>query len=336
MSIAEELTGKEKAAHLLISLGKETAARIMKYLDEDEIKTITYEIVNSRAVDAQDRAVILEEFYQICLAQDYFTSGGVDYATNLLSDVIGPQRSMELITDLVNLNKAKPFDFMREVDPAEVFNFIQHEADQTIAFILSYLRPQQSAAVLSMLPQERQSVISVKIAMMDKISPDIIEEIEQVMQQKFVGAVSTSFTKTEGVDVLVEILNSVDRSTEKAIFEALGEKDDSLAEEVKKRMFVFEDIIHLGSKEIQRFLADVDSNELAVALKVATEELKQLILGNLSKRAGDVLREEMDLMGPVRLSEVEKAQQSLVNVIRRLDEKGEIMIRKTGEDEIIE
>lgn len=331
-----ELTGKEKAAHLLISLGTDTAAKIMKYLTDDEIKAITYEIVNSRAVDSQDRAAILEEFYQICLAQDYFTSGGVDYASKLLSDVIGPQRSMELISDLVSLNKTKPFDFMREVDPAEVFNFIQHEADQTIAFILSYLRPQQSAAALSMLPQERQAAIAVKIAMIDKISPDIIEEVERVMQQKFMGAVAASFTKTEGVDVLVDILNLVDRATEKQIFEVLGEKDESLADEVKKRMFVFEDIVHLGGKEIQRFLADVDTGELAVALKVATEELKQLILNNLSKRAGDVLREEMDLMGPVRLSEVEKAQQSLVNIIRKLDEKGEIMIRKTGEDEIVE
>ena len=187
-----------------------------------------------------------------------------------------------------------------------------------------------------MLPQERQAAIAVKIAMIDKIPPDIIDDIEKVMERKFMSSASASFTKTEGVDVLVDILNSVERSTEKLIFEVLGEQDEKLADEVRKRMFVFEDIATLGSKEIQRFLGDVDTSELAIALKVATEDLKQLILSNMSKRAGDVLREEMDLMGPVRLSEVEKAQQSIVNIIRRLDEKGEIMIRKSGEDEIIE
>ncbi|MGI5877250.1 MAG: flagellar motor switch protein FliG [Christensenellales bacterium] len=336
MAEASGLKGREKAAHLLISLGKETASKIMRHLSEEEIRTITFEIVNSQAVDAQDRAAILDEFYHICVAQEHFTSGGIDYAANLLNDVMGPQRSMEIISDLVSLNKYKPFEFMRKVDPAEVFNYIQHEGDQTIAFILSYLRPQQSAMVLSMLPQERQAAIAVKIAMIDKIPPDIIEEIEKVMERKFMSSASASFTKTEGVDVLVDILNSVERSTEKLIFEVLSEQDEKLAEEVRKRMFVFEDIATLGSREIQRFLTEVDTGELAVALKVATEELKQLILSNMSKRAGDVLREEMDLMGPVRLSEVEKAQQSIVNIIRRLDEKGEIMIRKSGEDEIIE
>jgi len=333
---ADGLTKKEKAANLLISLGKETAARIMKFFSEEEIKAITYEIVNNKTIEPEDRVNVLKEFYEVCLAQSYFTAGGVDYATALLSEVIGPQRSMELISELVNLSKAKPFDFMKEVDPNEVFSFIQYEADQTIAFILSYLRPKQSAEILGLLPPERQAAVAIKIAQMDKISPDIIDEIERVMQQKFMGSVGTMFTKTEGVDVLVEILNMADRGTEKQIFEMLEMDDAALADDVKKKMFVFENITSLGDREIQRFLSDVDTSELAVALKVATDELKNLILRNMSKRAADIVRQEMDLMGPVRLSEVEKAQQSLVNTIRQLDEQGEIIIRKTGEDQIVE
>lgn len=336
MNIVTDLTGKEKAANVLIMLGKDASAKIMSYLDEDEIRKITYEIVNNKTVDKDDRINILKEFYHVCLAQTSFSEGGVEYAREVLTETLGPQRSMELITDLINLNKAKPFDFVKDLDVAEVFNFIQHESDQTIAFILSYLKSKQSAALMSMLPPERQSNIAVKIALMDKISPDVIADIEKVMQQRFVGSVSTSFTKMEGVEVLVNIMNSVDRGTEKQIFEELAKEDETLVDEIKTRMFVFEDIINLGPKEVQRFLADVETEDIAVSLKVATDEVKDLILSNLSKRIKDVVIEEMDLMGPVRLSEVEKSQQKLVNVIRKLDEKGEIFIRKTGGDTIIE
>lgn len=336
MNIVTDLTGKEKAANVLIMLGKDTSAKIMRYLDEEEIKKITFEIVNNKTVDKEDRINILREFYHVCLAQSSFSEGGVEYAREVLTETLGPEKSMELITDLINLNKAQPFDFIKDLDVSEVFNFIQHESDQTIAFILSYLKSKQSAAIMSMLPSERQSAIAVKIALMDKISPDVIEDIEKVMQQRFVGSVSTSFTKMEGVEVLVNILNSVDRGTEKAIFEELAKEDENLVDEIKTRMFVFEDVINLGNKEVQRFLADVETEDIAVSLKVATDELKELILNNLSKRIKDVVMEEMDLMGPVRLSEVEKAQQKIVTVIRKLDEKGEIFIRKTGGDTIIE
>ncbi len=336
MADIKNLTGIEKAANLLIILGKESAAKIMKYFTQDEIRSITYEIVNNRTLDDAMRLEMLKEFYQVCLAQQYFAVGGIDYAREVLSEVMGSQRSMELISDLIKISRSRPFDFVKDVDPLEMYNFIQHEGDQTIAFILSYLRPSQAATVLSMLPHERQASIAIKIAMLDRISPDIIDEIEKVMEKKFTTATSTSFTKTEGVDVLVNILNSVDRGTEKQIFDILGRQDAKLVDEVKARMFVFEDIISLGDKEIQRFLSEVDTGELAIALKVATNELKDLILKNMSKRAGDIVREEMDLMGAVRLSEVEKAQQSIVNIIRKLDEQGEIIIKRSDGDEIIE
>lgn len=336
MSALNELSGKEKAANILIMIGKDASAKIMRYLDEEEIKKITFEIVNNKAVDKEDRVDILKEFYQICLAQSSYAEGGVEYAKEVLTESLGPQRSMELIADLINLNKAQPFDFVKDLDVAEVYNFIQHESDQTIAFILSYLKPRQSAGIMSLLPPERQSSISIRIALMDKISPDVIEEIERVMQQRFVGSVSNSFTKMEGIEILVDILNSVDRGTEKQIFEELSKEDEELVDEIKTRMFVFEDIINLGDREVQRFLADVETEDIATSLKVATDEVKNLILNNVSKRARDVILEEMELMGPVRLSEVEKAQQKLVNVIRKLDEKGEIFIRKNGGDTIIE
>jgi flagellar motor switch protein FliG len=336
MNSTYKISGKEKAAYLLIMLGKGQASKIMKYFNEDEIKTITFEIVNHNTIDKEERMMILQDFYNSCLAKSYIDKGGVDYAREVLYEAVGPQKAMELITDMMDLEKSKPFDFMKDIDPVEVFNFIQYENDQTIAFILSYLKNSQAASVLAMLPRERQANISVKIALMDKISPDIIKDIEKVMGEKFTRSGIQTYTKTEGVEVLVNILNAVDRSTEKQIFEMLEEENDNLANEVKKRMFVFEDIINLGNKEIQRFLSEVDTKDLSVALKTATEELKELILRNLSKRAKQIVTEEMNLLGPVRLSEVEKAQQALVSVIRALDEKGEILIRKTGDDKIID
>lgn len=336
MNSTYKISGKEKAAYLLIMLGKGQASKIMKYFNEDEIKTITFEIVNHNTIDKEERMMILQDFYNSCLAKSYIDKGGVDYAREVLYEAVGPQKAMELITDMMDLEKSKPFDFMKDIDPVEVFNFIQYENDQTIAFILSYLKNSQAASVLAMLPRERQANISVKIALMDKISPNIIKDIEKVMGEKFTRSGIQTYTKTEGVEVLVNILNAVDRSTEKQIFEMLEEENDNLANEVKKRMFVFEDIINLGNKEIQRFLSEVDTKDLSVALKTATEELKELILRNLSKRAKQMVTEEMNLLGPVRLSEVEKAQQALVSVIRALDEKGEILIRKTGDDKIID
>lgn len=336
MNSTYKISGKEKAAYLLIMLGKGQASKIMRYFNEDEIKTITFEIVNHNTIDKEERMMILQDFYNSCLAKSYIDKGGVDYAREVLYEAVGPQKAMELITDMMDLEKSKPFDFMKDIDPVEVFNFIQYENDQTIAFILSYLKNSQAASVLAMLPRERQANISVKIALMDKISPDIIKDIEKVMGEKFTRSGIQTYTKTEGVEVLVNILNAVDRSTEKQIFEMLEEENDNLANEVKKRMFVFEDIINLGNKEIQRFLSEVDTKDLSVALKTATEELKELILRNLSKRAKQMVTEEINLLGPVRLSEVEKAQQALVSVIRALDEKGEILIRKTGDDKIID
>lgn len=336
MGSIDQLSGKQKAANLIIMLGKAQASKVMKYFNEDEIREITFEIVNHNSIEQNDRIELLKDFYNTCLAKTYVDKGGVEYAKDILYETLGPQKSMEIIADMMDLSKSKPFDFMKDIDPIEVFNYIQHEGDQTIAFILSYLKNQQAAAILSLLPKERQASISVKIALMDKISPDIIKDIETVMEGKFVGMVTNAFTKTEGIEILVSILNSVDRGTEKQIFELLEDKEDDLVDEIKKRMFVFEDIVNLGAKEIQRFLSEVDTKELTIALKAATEEVKDLILGNLSKRAKQMVSEEMDLLGPVRLSEVEKAQQSLVAVIRALDEQGEIFIRKTGGDEIIE
>lgn len=330
------ISGKQKAAYLLIMLGKNQASKIMKYFNEDEIKTIAFEIVNHNTIEKEERMKILLDFYNSCMAKTYIDKGGVDYAKEILYETLGPQKSMELISDMMDFEKSKPFDFMKDIDPLEVFNFLQYENDQTIAFILSYLKNSQSAAILSMLPKERQANISIKIALMDKISPDIIKDIEKVMGEKFTRSGMQTYTKTEGVEILVNILNAVDRSTEKQIFEMLEEENDSLANEVKKRMFIFEDIINLGNKEIQRFLTEVDMKDLSIALKTATNELKELILKNLSKRAKQMVTEEINLLGPVRLSEVEKSQQALVSVIRALDEKGEILIRKTGDDKIIE
>ncbi|AGC67585.1 flagellar motor switch protein FliG [Thermoclostridium stercorarium subsp. stercorarium DSM 8532] len=334
-SSTKEYSGREKAAMLLITLGPELSSKIFKHLNEDEIEQLTLEIANIRSVSPHDREKVLEEFYQICLAQDYIAEGGIGYAKDVLEKALGTEKAMEIINKLTVSLQVRPFDFVRKADPSQIINFIQNEHPQTIALILTYLKPQQAAAVLSSLPQEKQADVAKRIAQMDRTSPEIIKEVERVLEKKLSSLVTEDYTATGGLQAIVDILNSVDRGTEKYIMETLEIEDAELAEEIRKRMFVFEDILQLDNRSIQRFLREVDNYQLAVALKGATEEVQNVIFSNMSKRMAEMIKEDMEYMGPVRLKDVEEAQQKIVNIIRKLEDAGEIIISRGGGDEII-
>ncbi|HPO75833.1 flagellar motor switch protein FliG [Thermoclostridium caenicola] len=329
------LTGREKAAMLLITLGPERSAQIFKHLKEEEIEQLTLEIANIRAVSPAEREKVLNEFYQLCLAQQYISEGGIGYAKEILEKALGTEKTMEIINKLTVSLQVRPFDFVRKADPSQVLNFIQSEHPQTIALILAYMKPQQAAQVLSALPQDKQADVAKRIATMDRTSPEIIKEVERVLEKKLSNLVTEDFTAVGGIQAIVDVLNSVDRGTEKYIMDTLEIEDADLAEDIRKRMFVFEDILQLDNRAIQRFLREVDNSLLALALKGATEEVQNVIYSNMSKRLADMIREDIEYMGPVRLKDVEEAQQKIVNVIRKLEDAGEIIISRGGGDEIV-
>ena len=329
------LRGLQKAAILLIALGPERSAGIFKHLKEDEIEELTLEIANTRSVTPQVKEDVINEFYEVCLAQQYIAEGGNTYARDLLEKALGSEKAMDVIGKLTASLQVKPFEFVRKTDATQLINFIQDEHPQTIALILSYLAPQQAAMIVSALPPERQADVARRIAVMDRTSPDVIKEVEKVLESKVASLVNQDYTIIGGVDAVVEILNTVDRSTERHIMETLETEEPELAEEIRKKMFVFEDILLLDDRAIQRVLRDVENNDLAVALKNANEEVQGKILNNVSKRLAVMIKEDMEFMGPVRMKDVEEAQQKIVNIIRKLEDSGEIVISRGGGDEIV-
>jgi len=331
----KDISGKQKAALLLISLGPEVSAQVFKHLSEEEIEQLTLEIANVRKVDASQKELVLEEFHDLCVAQDYISSGGITYAKDILEKALGQQKALDIINRLTATLQVRPFDFARKADPGQILNFIQNEHSQTIALVLSYLEPTQSAQILSELPQDKQADVARRIALMDSTSPDVISQVENILEQKLSSTVTQDFTTAGGIEAVVQVLNGVDRGTERTILDALEIQDPELAEEIKKRMFVFEDIVSIDNRSIQRVIRDVENADLMLALKVASEEVKDVIFRNMSKRMADTFKEEMEFMGPVRLKDVEEAQTRIVAIIRRLEEAGEIIIARGGGDDII-
>ena len=333
--MANDMNGLQKAAILLISLGPEKSATIFKHLKEEEIEELTLEIANTRSVSPKIKEDVLNEFYQVCLAQQYIAEGGIGYAKELLEKALGVEEAQNVISKLTAALQVRPFEFVRKTDPTQLLNFIQDEHPQTIAMILSYLTPAQAALIIGSLPPEKQADVAKRIAMMDRTSPDVIKEVERVLERKLSSLVNHDYTIVGGVDAIVGILNTVDRATEKHIMESLEIEEPELADEIRKKMFVFEDILLLDDRAIQRVLRDVDNNDLGIALKAANEEVQNVIFKNLSKRLAAMIKEDMEYMGPVRMKDVEEAQQKIVGIIRKLEENSEIVISRGGGDEIV-
>jgi flagellar motor switch protein FliG len=330
-----ELSGLQKAAILLITLGPDKSANVFKFLKEEEIEQLTLEIANTRSINQSLKEEVLDEFYEVCLAQQYISEGGIDYAKSLLEKALGGDKAVEVIGKLTASLQVRPFEFVRKTDATQLLNFIQDEHPQTIALILSYLSTSQAAAIVAALPQDKQPDVAKRIAQMDRTSPDVIKEVENVLEKKLANLVNQDFTIAGGVDAVVDILNTVDRGTEKHIMETLEIDEPELADEIRKKMFVFEDILTLDDRSIQRVMHEVDNNEIAVALKNANEDVQAAIFNNMSKRLAQMIKEDMEFMGPVRMKDVEEAQQKIVNIIRKLEDSGEIIIARGGGDELV-
>ncbi len=335
MASNEELKGIQKAAILLIALGPEKSSLIFKHLKEEEIEDLTLEIANTKSVTPQVKEKVINEFYEVCLAQQYIAEGGIGYAKELLEKALGADKAMDVIGKLTASLQVKPFEFVKKTDASQLLNFIQDEHPQTIALILSYLSAGQAATILGALVPEKQAEVARRIATMDRTSPDVIKEVERVLESKLSSLVNQDYTIIGGVDAVVDILNTVDRGTEKHIMETLEVEEPELADEIRKKMFVFEDILLLDDRAIQRVLRDVDNNDLAIACKGSTEEVQNAIFSNMSKRLAEMIREDMEFMGPVRMKDVEEAQQKIVNIIRKLEDSAEIVISRGGGDEIV-
>lgn len=332
----DKLSGVQKAAILFITLGPEASAGIIKRLPEEEIRKITYEIANITTLKQSQRQGILQEFIEMNRARDYLVEGGLEYAKNLLGRAFGPQRTKEILDKVTeDTQQYRPFSIARKADANQLMNVISNEHPQTIALILCYLQADKAGQLLSSLPEDVQAAVAYRIATMSNTSPMVIREIEKVLDSKLSSVVRSDVTIIGGVPTLVDILNRVDRTTEKNITEDLEREDPELAEKVKDSMFVFEDVISLGNLAIQRVLREIEVKELSLALKGCSEEVANCIFENLSKRAAASLKEDMEFLGPVRLMDVEKSQQKIVAIIRRLDESGEIVIARGGEDAIV-
>ncbi|MGM8211756.1 flagellar motor switch protein FliG [Virgibacillus sp. W0430] len=329
------ITGRQKAAILLISLGPDVSAQVYKHLTDEEIEKLSLEISSVKKVDADLKDDVLEQFHQIAVAQDYISQGGVGYAKTVLEKAFGKQEASNIINRLTSSLQVRPFDFARKADPQQVLNFIQSEHPQTIALVLSYLDPEQAGQILSELQQDVQADVAKRIAMMDSTSPEIISQVEQVLERNISSSLTEDYTQTGGIPAVVDVLNEVDRSTERTILDALEIQDPELADEIKKRMFVFEDIVILDNRAIQRVIREVDNEDLRLSLRVASDEVKDVVFKNMSQRMAETFKEEMEYMGPVRLRDVEEAQTRIVGVIRRLEEVGEIVIARGGGDDII-
>jgi len=333
---SEKLTGIQKSAILFITLGPDASAAILKKLPERDIQKIIYEIANITSVKADQKQAILDEFMEMNKAKDFLLEGGMEYAKNLLSKALGAQRAKGILDKVIEeTQRYRPFSILRKADANQLLNVIVNEHPQTIALIMCYMQADKAAQIMAALPLDLQSEVSFRIATMSNISPMVIREIEKVLNGKLSSVIRTDTTVVGGIDSLVGILNQVDRTTEKNITEGLEREDVELAEKIKNSMFVFEDIITLDDVSIQRFLREIDIKDLSLALKGCSEEVQNIIFKNQSKRAAASLKEDMEFLGPVRLVDVEKSQQKIVGILRRLDEAGEIVISRGGENAVV-
>jgi flagellar motor switch protein FliG len=331
----KKLTGKQKAAVLLLSLGDNIATEIIKRLREDEVEQIFFEMASLGKVSDEMIEQVSQEFYDLSLASGYISYGDVEHARELLEKALGPEKASGIINDLTSSLRVRPFDFARKAEPAHLLNYIQDENPQTIALILVHLDADQAAAIVSELEPDKQVEVAYRMAVMDSTSPRIIKEVEQVLEKQLSAVVTRDYTSTGGVKSVVDVLNRVDRATEKKIIEDLEDRDADLAEQVKKLMFVFEDIIQLDDRYVQIILREVDTHDLSMALKGATDALSRKIEHNVSKRAADNLKEEIQFLGPVRIRDVEEAQQKIVAIIRSLEDQGQIIISRGDEGQLI-
>ncbi|MGN0607723.1 MAG: flagellar motor switch protein FliG [Oscillospiraceae bacterium] len=335
MADIKELTPIQKAAIVVTTIGAENAAYVYKRLSEDDVERLTYEISCLPYVDVGQVDEVLNEFYELCLTQKVITEGGVDYARAVLEKAYGAEQANRLMERVSKSMQTKAFEFVRKSDYKNLLAIIQNENPQTIALVLSYVKSEQASAVLQELPKEKRVEVVERIAKMESASPETIQSIEDTLERKFAAVVSLDLTTVGGINFVADVLNKVDRGTEKYIFDELSSRDPALVDEIKKKMFVFEDILGLDSMSIQRFIRDVETKDLAVAIKGSNAEVAAALYANMPQRMQESIQQEIEYLHNVRMRDVDEAQQRIVGIIRHLEEEGELVIGKGGEDEII-
>jgi flagellar motor switch protein FliG len=326
--------GVQRAAALLIALGSEASTAIFKHLREEDVESVTVELFGMRQIPSRVTDAIIEDVYDTLVAADYMESGGLEYAQDLIRRTFGPERAQELINRISARAKKGPFDFLREIDPSQLISFLSPEHPQTVALVLSHLRPDQAAMILTGMNTEMQADIATRIAMMDRTQPEVIKEVDRLLKQKVSNLGTQNTQLVGGVKHLVSVLNASDTASQKAIVESLDEVQPELAEEIKKNMFVFEDLNSLSDRDLQRLARELDTKDLALALRGSSDGLRDRIISKgFSARAGVALRDEMEIMGPQRVSAIDDAQQKVVSVVRRLEQAEEITISRGGSDD---
>src|SRR3982751_2080219 len=330
------LTGVRKAAVLLLTLSQEEAAEILKRLTPESVEEVSREIASLGDINLKLRGDVFGEFYNQALANAYMTEGGLEYARQLLQRTLPEKEAERVIKQVTQQVQTTPFSFLQKAESENLLTFIQDEHPQTIALILAHLRPTQASEILRGLPGQKQVEVVKRIANMEQTNPEVIKEVERGLEHRLSAMISQTFEQAGGVDTVAEMLNLADRATEKSIMEGLEAEDPDLVEQIRRLMFVFEDIMMVNDKGIQSMLKEVDNDDLALALKTASQDLKDKIFKNMSERASQLIKEDMEYMGPVRVSDVEAAQQKIVDVVRRLEESGEIIISgRGGEKDLI-
>ncbi len=335
MAKSLDAQGIKKAAILLVSLDQEVASRILSVLDAETLEKVTKSIANLGVVDQEERDKVVEEFYQMNIARQYVQQGGIEYAKALLKKSVPGGEADRIVTNVEHSLTAQPFSFLQKADSQNLLTFIQEEHPQTIALVLAHVESQQAADVIKGLPGRKQADVIRRLANMETTNPDVIGEVEQGLEKRMASVVGQEFKKTGGLDAVAQILNLTDRATEKNIMQTLGEESPELIDEIRKLMFVFEDILLVDDKGVRQLLKEIESDALSLAMKTASEELKEKVFRNMSERAASLLKEDMEYMGPVRLSEVEVAQQKIADTVRRLEEAGELIVQGRGGEETV-
>jgi flagellar motor switch protein FliG len=328
------ISPRRKAAIMTIALGPQLSAEVFRHMAQEEIDELVLEIAALDKVSPEEKLQVMEEFYESSVAQEFVAQGGIGFAKDVLERALGDQKAVEIMGRLSTYIRVSPFEFLRKIDPMQIYNFLQHEHPQTVALIMAYLPADSAATVLGMMPQDQQSEVAMRIALMDRTAPEVVREVELVMERKLSSLINQDLAAAGGVKPLVDILNFVDRQTEGNILQTFDERDAELADEVRKLMFVFEDLMLLDDKAIQQLLKEVEMKDVALALKGSNDDVKAKIFGNMSSRAAQMLQEDMEFMGPVKRRAIEEAQGRIVAIVRRLEETGKIEIsRGAGTDD---
>ncbi len=334
-SPAADLSGPQKAAAVIVAMGAEKASKLYQYMEPEDVERLTIEVAKLGFLDSEQTEDVLQDYYQMCMTNKAVTEGGLEYARAVLEQAYGKQAADELLGKVTKSLKNRQFSFLNKADVRFLYSSLQNERPQTIALVLSYMDPDKAAGVIAQLDEKRQIRVVEGIAKIESVSPAAVKIVEHEMGKKFSNLVTSANVKVGGIDYVADVMNNLDRASEKNIFDGLSEYNQDLADEIRKRMFVFEDIVTMDDRSVQRFVRDCDTRDLVLALKASNGEVANKLYTNMSTRMAQTIKDDLEITTNVRMKDVEEAQQRIVDIIRGLEERNEIIILKGGKDDII-